>query len=672
MAKPVPDLPIFPAQTEQDQAEAQQTRPKIRDLWQKWSEQAPGSRRRARFWKKNAAPLLVLAVGLGLAVITYAHFQAVADHLWYSPIHDRNAHYWSTLNVAIDIRTGNVGHFFKNLHMARVWGPLHAYLGGIVLAVGGLDYRLAVLPSMMAWVLSGLFAFLLARRLVRHGRLLAGFLAALLVLTSPAHRAFASDIMLESLGACLSLAALYCAVRAYQEKNVWLGRIFGLSLTLLFFHKYNYWLMLLLALVAWRLAVRPTFYVDALLNLFRNHPWREWCIAQFRHPLNYLLAGSVILLTLIMYRDGAPLHLGGWTISTHSPHNLVTVAFALLCLRLWPWWRQVGRPATRALPSPAQQLVYWHAWPVVLWFLWPQRLGYFLWYLTRNHGQDGERHPVLGGMIYYWNCLQDHYHQETLVGGLAVVLALAALATWFWVRPTGRVALWFLVVAGGMTLYHPTLRSRFIHSWIAIVWVLAGVGLANLIYRGLRGAPPAARRIVSTCVVLACAGVLIPGAITQLPHAPEGGAKPERSGTRPFTDAFLPSLADCRHAVILADRPLKFLTGWAYFERYGRHDRVETDLRGFGEAPEQNRQAFERWLKTTKADAVVFMHVPIGSPFFEHVPYPNFDQFPALMGQQTAFHETKTWCFPEHGNIEIILWRRADAALAAGGRRAAW
>jgi hypothetical protein len=74
--------------------------------------------------------------------------------------------------------------------------------------IGGPDYRLAVLPSLSGWVGTAVFGFLAARRMVPRGGNLAGLLAGLLILASPAHRGFATDIMLESMGACLSLVAL--------------------------------------------------------------------------------------------------------------------------------------------------------------------------------------------------------------------------------------------------------------------------------------------------------------------------------------------------------------------------------------------------------------------------------------------------------------------------------
>jgi len=206
-------------------------------------------------------PLLVAGTGTLLAVLAYGRFLEVAPHLWTSGIHDRNAHYWLGLGFALDFRQGDLLHFFHDLHAARVWTPLHALLVGIVQAIGGPDYRLAVLPSLAAWVGTAVFAFLAARRAVPRGGDLAGFTAAVFVLASPAHQAFGTDIMLESLGACLSLAVIYAYQVAVQERSAWGGRLLGLALSALFFHKYNYYLLVAIALLAAVLIADPRRWI---------------------------------------------------------------------------------------------------------------------------------------------------------------------------------------------------------------------------------------------------------------------------------------------------------------------------------------------------------------------------------------------------------------------------
>lgn len=202
-------------------------------------------------WLAPAGGVLAAVVAAGLA---YAQFLASPEHLWWSLLHDRNVHYLLGLNVALDIRNLDLVRLAVDLEDAKVWPPLHGILVGLVLAVFGPDQRLAILPSLVGWIGTALFGFLAARRAAGAYGNWAGLLAAVFILASPAHRAFATDTMLESLGACLTLMCLYYYLRAVQQPAPGGGRALALCLTALFFEKFNYWMIVVLPLAATELA----------------------------------------------------------------------------------------------------------------------------------------------------------------------------------------------------------------------------------------------------------------------------------------------------------------------------------------------------------------------------------------------------------------------------------
>jgi hypothetical protein len=463
--------------------------------------------------------------------------------------------------------------------------------------------------------------------------------------------------MLVSLGACLSLGALYFYLRACQERTPWAGAGLGLLLSLLFFDKYNYWLLLILALAAATLAARPLAYARLGLAAVRQIDWKKWAAAQLRHPLTYVLLALLGVLAVVLSFRGEPIRLGTRQVSTQSQQNLVSVLYMVACLRLWPWWWRTGRGLVSRLGVPARQLVYWHAWPIVVWFLWPQRLGNCLAYLTRDHGHGGDTHPLLGGVPFYWDCLGDHYHSFGWAPWLVAGLVGVAVVSCRRLRPGAGLLLWFLLVAGGLTMAHPTLRSRFMHSWLAVIWVLAGIGAARLVYGRLTAAHVAVRPWLAAGALAALAWLQFPG-LLQAGRASEGGPKPDRPVVLDLIEPYLPEVADARQVVILGNRPLKFLTAWTFLQQVGRQGRLETDLRGFGADPEQNLQAFEHWLQTTRCDALVFIHLPEGSTFHDETPFPCYDQFPAFLAGQTVFRKTRAWEFPQYGGATVTLWKR--------------
>jgi len=619
--------------------------------------EAPPARQHGRLLGVIIGPLLVACAGSLLAALAYTRFLEVAPHLWTSGIHDRNAHYWLGLGFALDFRQGDLLSFLHDLHAARVWTPLHALLVGLVLAIGGPDYRLAVLPSLAAWVGTAVFAYLAARRAVPRGGDLAGLTAALFVLASPAHQAFGTDIMLESLGACLSLAVLYAYLVAVQGHSAWGGRLLGLTLTALFFQKYNYYLLVVIALVAAIVTTDLRRYLRRAVDWDVRTSWTIWLQAQLRQPLTYLLVPVLVFLAIAVVHGGGTLELGGRRISMNSPHNVVHVAFVLLVLRLLPWWWRCGRALVGRLDPPARQLVPWHLGPVMLWFLWPQRLGYCLWYLTRDHGQEATSEGLSGGLAYYWHSLGRDYHAGPWSLVLVVLLLGAALVSWRKLRPGAVLVLWFVLVAAALTFHHPTHRSRFLHSWVAAGWVAAGVGLAQIVY-GRWTAPVARVRPWLGATVLAALAWAQGQGTMSAGHAPEGGPQADRPSVLALTAAYLPALDRARRPAIFANAPIKFLTGWTLRERRQQHLDVETELKGFGSSPAEDRRCFENWLRTTACDAIVVLDLPPGSTFYEPVDFPDYRQIRQWLAGNAAFALAEHVDLPEYG-YSATIWHRA-------------
>lgn len=599
-------------------------------------------------------PLLVAIAGALLAAMAYSRFLDSARHLWISGIHDRNAHYLLGLSFALDIRHGDLLHFVRDVHAARVWAPLHALVVGSVLAIVGPDYRLAVLPNLAGWVGTAVFGFLVARRAVSRGGNLAGFAAALFILASPAHRAFATDIMLESLGACLSLAALYASLRVAQQRSAASGRALGLALTLLFFQKYNYWLLIVLALAVATCAANPRGCRRYAADMFRVVSARAWLRAQLRHPLTYILL-PVAMLLAYSYSIGGSIQIAGRRIVLDAPYNLVHIAFILVLLRVLPWWLNRGRLLVRELDPPIAPLIAWHVYPLCAWFLWPQRLGYFLWYLLRDHGQEQAPDGLSSGLAYYWQHLATDYHLGKASLMVAAVLAGVAVVSWRRLRPGGVAVLALLIVAAALTFEHPTHRSRFVHSWIAVGWVAAGIGLAQLIY-GQAARRPLVGHALAAVALICLAGLQWPGMLAAN-DAPEGGPHPASPSVLDVTDAYLPAIESADQPAIFANLPIKFLTSWTLLERRGAHLNTVSELRGFGASPEADRRAFDDWLRSTHCDAVVLVDLPPGSTFYEAVPFPDYGLIRDRMLADGRFALALNQKLDQYG-CSVTVWRR--------------
>ena len=413
-----------------------------------------------RRWERILGGLVLIAV-LAAAALLYVRFLTRDRQLWVNSAHDRNAHYLMALSLAEEIRHGHLLKVLEDVNGARVWGPLHMTLAALTLLVGGFDYRIAVLPSLAGWVATAVFAFLAARRAAPRRGNVAGLTAVLFVLAGPAHRGFATDIMLESLGAGLTMATLYVFLVAVQQPSRTTGRWLGLLLTLLFLEKYNYWLIVVFALCA---AVLPGVLIAQNRRL-----WAWWDRLDLRGLLraelcrpSFWLIGAILVLSVLVWRHGdQPWTLGSHNVNLYPPYNIIQIAYIIFFLRLLFWWRSAGRTLADRLPMPWQPLVRWHVWPALVWMLLPKHLGYFLWFLSPANTPGLKTTGFLEGATWYASETIKVYHSSWTSAALLVALFVVALVTARRLRPGGQAVLWCFLIGAVLTARHPNQQTRF-------------------------------------------------------------------------------------------------------------------------------------------------------------------------------------------------------------------
>ena len=560
-------------------------------------------------------PTLVLLVAVLLAGFLYVHFLGVDRALWYNPYHDRGAHYLYSLKLATDVQNGRLLRLLHDLNEGRIWPPLHGMAAATVLLAGGRDYRLAVLPSLAGWVATVLLGFLAARRAAPRGGTLAGLLAALFIAASPAHRAYATDIMLESLGAALSLLALYCYLLTVQGRADETGkaRCLAVSLLMLFLEKYNYWLLVVLALLAAEAFTRPRLYLNAIRDLFHAIDWRRWMAAQLRHPLTW--TGILLLLvTACVYQNGErPLHLLGHSISLYPPHNLIHLVYVLLFLRLAPWWWRQGRSWARQLDNRLRQILLWLVCPISVWFLLPKHLSFFVWYLSLADRAPHQQMDVLGGFHDYAIWMVQDYHSSPVCAAAAVGLCLLGLVYCRRLRPGGIAVAALVVLACVLTPTHPNHKGRMLHSWLPAMWVMAGLGATMLVHGGLTARVPRLRPWLAGLILALTAWTQYP-ALTANGRAIEGGPHAEQPSMLDVTDAYLADVERGERTILLTSLPLKPMAQWTWLERFGSFEGLEQRWYGFGTPGVDNRRGFADWLQTTDCDTLVFCETTIDRP----------------------------------------------------------
>lgn len=427
---------------------------------------------------------LIAVVAAACAIMTLRDYHAAPDLLWRDIYHDRNGHYDFGLTLALALRELNPIDFLSQVEKSRVWGPFHGLVLSVIQLVGGIDYRLAIVPSLIGWTVTVIFSALIAFRFFTDPaqRAFAAVIAAAFVMASPTFGMLGSDVMLEALGAALSAIGLWAWIVAredLQSSRRW--RFLAIVLTLLFFHKGNYWGLLVASLGAVWLAQDFGKLVTLARSALPNVSVTRVLSALIRDPLLIASAAVALAVIAIMLRGPTAIELFGKPVSLYPPANLATAAYALLFVRLAILWRQHRSSIEPLLGVSGRQVFLWHVVPVAISFLLPKRLSTFLWFVgPSNSGAKGS-YRLMDGVIIYWDSFSAGFSSAPWVAVLALVLFAVALLR---LRSFSRQT-WIVFAFAGISLLavliHPQRQGRFLGSWIFAVWIGAGVGAGVLL-----------------------------------------------------------------------------------------------------------------------------------------------------------------------------------------------
>ncbi len=609
----------------------------------------------------------MLLGALGVVLADYARFLANPGALWRGPLaHDRSTHYVMAQRLAVDLANADPIGWLRDLDRFRPWPPLNGLLASFPIWVSGIDFRAAVLPALLGLLLTLVLGFLTARRAAPHLGNLAGVVTAGLIAASPAYHRYATDIMLESLGAGLTLLCLYGLLGIFEDErghNSWThrdrsARLLAIALTLLLLEKYNYYLLATAGVIA---AATSIALLDPERRPWFAHAWTrlrkarllEHVGGELRRPLGWLFVGLVAMATGVGLFGGGSFELVGLRISITNPWNIVHLAYLALLLRAGVWVYRNGRSRLASESPIVRELVLWHGLPAALWFGLPRRLGYFFPYVSPSHVPPGE--PAwLDNLATYGTAFVRDYHAAEPFGllgaALTAVLVSSAAFRLVTLGPRAVAVGVFALTTASLTLLHPFGDARFLHSWLAAVWIVAGVGAASLADTlGRSGAGRVARGALGGLLVLYLCG----GASAWLrSSSTESGSPVLQLAALAFPESPPPELA------FVSNSPVEELAEWLYVERGGAREALHLYRPRQLPTEAERRAHFEGWLAGTGAERLLYLAVPRGSPWYS--PHRlDYAELASFVAAQQSYQPRKRQ--PIHGAWLSIL-ERTDAA----------
>jgi len=560
--------------------------------------------------------LLLVVVGLtalGLASWLYSDYLRDPGSLWRDLYHDRNTHLSRGMALALDIRDLNPLAYLLDATAIVVWPPLHAIILSAVMGVFGANTALGLIPGLCGWVMMILCVWQISQKVSdeESAGIVAGAVALIFAVASPALKLLSADVMLEGLGAGLSAAILLIFVslsRCPNRKH--LARLLALGLTLLFFTKFNYWLILVVSLL---ISYASSIRIGDILSPSNRALILSVAASFLRSPVT-LLAVALFAVTLGLAASGpTSLDLFGRTLVFRASQWIV-IPYGLLVVSACRFWRTNRDVLEKNLPGIAVTILGWHVVPVLLWFLVPEAITSFLWFVGPTHwGAQAHYNPANALRFQWWGFARG-FHVAPWSAALALALAVPGGISLFSRGMGSRAIAVFAAVSAFAVVMHPQQQWRFQATSLFAVWICAGAGAALLIHQLRR---PALAAIRVPIAIVAIAGLLAAHALAT-PNREDVEKVAIRRSWAPrdtvLAAAYLPFVRNEAVVGVVTTFGFSDLFAWTLRESCQCHTDVDQAPLIATSTQAEARQAMANWLATTRAGRIVFIDAPAPYP----------------------------------------------------------
>jgi len=396
------------------------------------------------------------------------------------PRWDLAAHLAAGWTDAFYLETLQLPQLLWDLWLQGYWPPVPSLFQAPLYLVLGSHMTSGLQSSLVAFVLALLAGTALLCLQWTRAAWLPAALFVLFAVTSPFFLAYASVAMTEMLGVLAQLCVLVCHLRYEQHRSAAAARLFALSLTTLFFTKYNYFFLLAVPMLAHEYLRRTAAWGPAARV---RHAW-QWVRCWLGTPTGALLTAYLLGVLIVITTGGFALSVFGRRVTVTTIGNSGYVALYLLLGRMWFLdrrgridWQQLFSVDPRVRP-----LLLWFGVPVTVWLASPYP----------NHMKDVANLVVntpLGApsaataLVSYGAAIRVEYFADAwLLAATAVGFAVAALR--FRAQPPlVQLLILTALMQFTMVLAHHTRFSRFLALPVSLVWLVSASELGTAVWR---------------------------------------------------------------------------------------------------------------------------------------------------------------------------------------------
>jgi hypothetical protein len=580
--------------------------------------------------------VVVLVVAVVFAASMLVEYAANPGELWHGLLQDRNVHFDAALQLAVAMQDFDVSTFLTLLLHPHIWPPAADLSLAVVMILDGMDLKLAILLDVVSWTCVAVLVFLIARRLFfdQWTGNVAGALAVTFALASPAFRLLGADVMLEAPGAALTAFCLYAYIRAQGKTSAqserWWGAL-AIGLTVLFFEKYNYWLMIALTLAI----AYVSGDLSGWLRWMRTHAATaapDMMRAVLCDPFIIAAAALVVLDIVICASDLTTVDLFGVHVVVRDTwKDVATIIWALLFIRAVLLWRKYREPFDVALGFAGRRVFYWHLFPIGVFFLIPKRIVDVFWFVGANWGQKPFSFRPLHAFSWQWLGFSQGFHVAPWIAILVLALAAVTVVGLRRLEVGARAVLLLAVLSAAAVILHPNQEWRFQASWIFSVWILAGTGGALILSLLTARFGTFARVGIAAAAVAGVVASESRYGWGDMAYAAASHPRPGEPTDLDFAKAYLPYVHGGRKVGFLTTLAENNFYGWTLREDCRCAAKTYAPAEEPAWSREQYRDATAIWLMQTAVDFIVAIDARSGE-----IPDPGYD---ALAGRIDAIKQ---------------------------------
>jgi hypothetical protein len=368
------------------------------------------------------------------------------------------------------LATGQIPRLLWDLWLQGLWPPgLSVYQVPFYLMLGD-SMTSGLWSTPVAFVLIAVTGTALLWRQWSDGAVLPASLFLALLMSSPFLLAYATVTMTEMLGALAQLLVLLCYLRYRQDTGSRTARLFAVSLTLLFFVKYNYFLLLAGPLVVYEWLERTSGWGPSQ----RITTLTRWTRRVLSSPTGVAVSLFIAGLLIIVSTGGFEFRLLGQRVSVRGVGNSGHVVLYLILGRLWYLHRR-GRIDWARLTSAdprVRQLLLWFLVPVAIWLAspYPNHIRDFANLVINRPLGD----PTVGtGIATYLEALRTAYFYTDWTLGFVVVAFGVAAAQYRQQPPVMRWLILAIPLQFAAIVLHQTRLPRFLLPTVVLLCLVA-------------------------------------------------------------------------------------------------------------------------------------------------------------------------------------------------------